>query len=89
MGFSARERARVLDLGHESEEPEMITEIFAGWEGGSPTREVDVAPFLLACEPLTNAQLERVLDRDDIFSLQRCIEPRFADDARCSVASRS
>ncbi|HVI00989.1 MAG TPA: formylglycine-generating enzyme family protein, partial [Enhygromyxa sp.] len=82
MGFSERERTRILELGQETEEPDMIADIFGDWQGGSPTREVDVAPFLLAIEPLTNAQLERVLDRDDVFSLQRCIEPKFADEAR-------
>ncbi len=87
MGFSQRERERVLELGRSSEEPEMFEDIFGGGIGAEPARIVDVAPFLLALEPLSNRQLERVIERDDVLSHERCIEPRYADELRAGLAA--
>lgn len=86
MGFTDRDRARMLALAPTSEEPEWVEEAFSGPIGAEPIREVDVAPLLLAQRPLVRPQLEALLDRDDCISLETAIDPGFVDEARAALA---
>ncbi|MFV8754137.1 formylglycine-generating enzyme family protein [Nannocystaceae bacterium ST9] len=81
MGFGDAERARILALAPESEEPEWVRDVFSGPVGAEPLRLVDVAPHLIAQRPLRRPQLELVLEREDCMSEACCIEPEFADAA--------
>jgi hypothetical protein len=85
MGFTDRDRARMLALAPTCEEPEWVEEAFSGPIGAEPIREVDVAPLLLAQRPLVRPQLEALLDRDDCISLETAIEPGFVDEARAAL----
>lgn len=86
MGFTDAERARILALAPESEEPEWVEEVFSGPVGAEPIREVDVAPMLLASAPLQRRQLVQLLDRDDCISHETAIDPEYVDEARAALA---
>lgn len=86
MGFTERDRARILALAPECEEPEWVEEVFSGPIGAEPIREVDVAPMLLAQRPLVRRQLEQLLDRDDCISHETAIDPAYVDEARAALA---
>jgi formylglycine-generating enzyme required for sulfatase activity len=89
MGFSDREQARLRELTKDSEDSQWIVDMLAGaWLGGaSPTREVDVAPFLLAVEPLTAGQLARLIGREDIFIPPHRLGPGYGNYAREPLAA--
>lgn len=75
LGESAAQRLRDAAQGNEDEEDIlMVLEEERSWH---PEHEVDVAPFLIAAHPMSDAALAVLLDRDDAISHEDCIAPSF------------